>query len=107
MVRLVRAEGGSSLTKPTYKVPSMAEVAALPWNGFNAVSTFSGCGGSSLGYRMAGYRVLWASEFVEAARATYRANAAAYTILDGRDIRQVKPTDILDAIKLEPGQLDL
>ena len=58
--------------KPAYRVPSMAEVAAVPWNGFNAVSTFSGCGGSCLGYRMAGFRVLWANEFIPAAAETYR-----------------------------------
>ncbi|CAO3439428.1 DNA-cytosine methyltransferase (EC 2.1.1.37) [Azospirillum argentinense] len=84
----------------------MAEIAALSWNGFTAASTFSG-GGSSLGYRMAGFRVAWASEFIEAARDTYRANAAPYTVLDPRDIRQVKPEDILSAIGMRPGELDL
>ena len=59
----------------------MAEIAAIPWNGYNAISTFSGCGGSSLGYKMAGFRVLWASEFIPAAQDTYRANHPA-TILD-------------------------
>lgn len=93
--------------KPPYRVPSMAEVAALPWNGFSVASTFSGCGGSSLGYRMAGFRVLWASEFIKAARDTYRANASPYTIVDPRDIRQVKASDILDAIGMKPGELDL
>jgi DNA (cytosine-5)-methyltransferase 1 len=87
-------------------VPSMAEIAALPWNGYNAISTFSGCGGSSLGYKMAGFRVLWANEFVPAAQDTYRANHPA-TQLDTRDIRQVSGKDILDAIKLKPGELDL
>jgi len=47
------------------------------------VSTFSGCGGSCLGFRMAGFRVLWASEFVPAAQDTYRANHPG-TILDTR-----------------------
>jgi hypothetical protein len=42
--------------KPPCRVPSMAEVAAVPWNGFTVASTFSGCGGSCLGYRMAGFR---------------------------------------------------
>lgn len=93
--------------KPPYRVPSMAEIAEIPWNGFNAISTFSGCGGSSLGYRMAGFRVLWASEFIEAARDTYRANSAPYTILDDRDIRNVSPEDILSAIGMNPGELDL
>jgi DNA (cytosine-5)-methyltransferase 1 len=71
------------------------------------VSTFSGCGGSSLGYRIEGFRVLWASEFVEAARETYRANAPDYTVLDGRDIREVQPAEVLGAIGLDEGELDL
>lgn len=92
--------------KPDYKVPSMAEIAAVPWNGFKAISTFSGCGGSSLGYKMAGFKVLWASEFIPAAQDTYRANHPD-TILDTRDIRQVQPQEILDAIGLDIGELDL
>jgi DNA (cytosine-5)-methyltransferase 1 len=96
-----------TLNKPPYRVPLMSEVRELPWNGFSAASTFSGCGGSSTGYRMAGFRILWASEFVEAARDSYRANMAPYTILDDRDIRTVSPDDILGAIGLKPGELDL
>ncbi|WP_219911839.1 DNA cytosine methyltransferase [Nonomuraea fuscirosea] len=95
------------LTKLPYRVPTMAEVRAVPWNGFNAVSTFSGCGGSSLGYRTAGFRILWASEFIAAAAETYRANAAAYTHLDTRDIRQVTAKDILVRIGLKVRELDL
>lgn len=95
------------MNKPPYAVPSMAAIRELPWNGFNAISTFSGCGGSSLGYRMAGFRILWASEFIDAARDSYRANKADYTILDGRDIREVTAAEILTAIKMQPGELDL
>lgn len=93
--------------KPQYQVPSMEEIRAIPWNGFTCASTFSGCGGSSTGYRMAGFKVLWASEFIEAARESYQANAAPYTILDGRDIRNVKPEEILGILKMKPGDLDL
>lgn len=94
------------MSKPPYRVPLMSEIADLPWNGFNAISTFSGCGGSSLGYKMAGFRVLWASEFIPAAQETYRANHPK-TILDTRDIRNVKPEDILSAIGMKSGDLDL
>ena len=52
--------------KPLYRVPSMIEVAALPWNGFTVASTFSGCGGSCLGYRITG-RVVWANRLVRGA----------------------------------------
>jgi DNA (cytosine-5)-methyltransferase 1 len=96
-----------SASKPPYRVPSMDEIRALPWNGFTAASTFSGCGGSSLGYRMAGFRVAWASEFIPAAAETYRANAGPSTILDMRDIREVTASDVLSALGMEAGQLDL
>lgn len=92
--------------KPPYRVPSMAEIAQVPHNGFSVISTFSGCGGSSLGYKMAGFKVLWANEFVPAAQDTYRANHPG-TLLDTRDIRQIQPQDILAAIGLQVGQLDL
>lgn len=84
----------------------MREVESLPSNGLSVVSTFSGGGGSSTGYRMAGYRVLWANEFVPAARETYRANHPS-TTLDERDIRDVEAFDVLRATGLGVGQLDL
>ena len=94
--------------KPPYRVPSMAEVNAVPWNGYTVASTFAGCGGSSLGYRMAGFKVLWASEFVDAAREVYAANAREWTKIDGRDIRLVQPAEILKACGgLKVGELDL
>ena len=92
--------------KPPYKVPSMREIEKIPWNGFTVVSTFSGGGGSCLGYRMAGFKVLWANEFVEEAQRTYRANHPG-TILDTRDIRTVTPESILEAIGRKPGEIDL
>jgi DNA (cytosine-5)-methyltransferase 1 len=85
----------------------MDEVRALPWNGLTCASTFSGCGGSSTGYRMAGFRVLYANEFIAAARDSYKANAAPYTFVDGRDIRHVTVEDFLATVKLAPGELDL
>ena len=92
--------------KPPYKIPSMAEIEAMPWNGLNVVSTFSGAGGSCLGYRMAGYRVLWASEFVPAAAEVYKLNHPT-SHLDTRDIREVTPEDILGQTGLGVGELDL
>lgn len=90
-----------------YKIPTMREIAEIKWNGLNVASTFSGCGGSSLGYRMAGYRVLYANEFVESARDSYNANKADYTFVDDRDIRDVKGSDILEKIGLKKGELDI
>ena len=96
-----------SAEKPPYRVPLMSEIAGLPWNGFNVVSTFAGGGGSSTGYRMAGFRVLWASEFIDAARETYLANARPGTVVDGRDIRDVQASDILFETGLGVGDLDV
>lgn len=85
----------------------MAYIRALPWNGFRVASLFAGCGGSSLGYRMAGFRVVYANEFIPEARESYSRNAWPKTVLDGQDIRNVTPESILDKIGLEIGQLDL
>ncbi len=93
--------------KPPYRVPPMAEIAAVRPNGLKVISTFAGCGGSSLGYRMAGFKVVWASEFVDAARKVYEENAAPGTIVDGRDIREVDPLDVLRLLKMKPGELDV
>lgn len=83
----------------------MAEIKAIPWNSYTVASTFSGGGGSCLGYYMAGFRVLYANEFISEAQNTYKANHDAF--LDTRDIRQVTPESVLEITKLEKGQLDL
>lgn len=93
--------------KPPYRVPLMSEIAKINPNGFHAISTFAGGGGSSLGYRMAGFRMRWASEFIDAARDVYMANSAPGTIVDGRDIRKVDPLAVLRQLHLKPGELDL
>lgn len=105
--RAATAPAAAAVDKPPYRVPPMGEIAAMGWNGFNGVTTFSGCGGSSLGYRMAGFRMRWASEFIPAAAETYRANCAADTVLDTRDIREVTAADICAATGLAVGEVDL
>lgn len=84
----------------------MAETRSLAWNGYRVASTFSGAGGSCLGYRLAGFKVVYASEFIPAAADTYAANHPE-TLLDRRDIRTVAGADILDKIGLGVGELDL
>lgn len=95
------------MSKPPYAVPTMPEIVAIPWNGLTVASTFSGCGGSCLGYRMAGYRVVWANEFVPAAQASYTANKSTHCHLDKRDVRKVTAADILKQTGLAKGELDL
>lgn len=92
--------------KVPYRVPLMNEIAAVPKNGFRVVSTFSGCGGSCLGFKMKGFEVLWANEFVPSAQDTYRANHPEVK-LNTNDIRTVKPEMILDEVELLPGEIDV
>lgn len=89
-----------------YVRTTMTEIAGREPNGLTCVGSFSGCGGSSLGLRMAGWKVPYAIEFIPEARATYEANSPS-TFVDGRDIRTVRPDDILDRLRLLPGELDL
>lgn len=103
----VSGQPESAADKPPYRIPTLQEINALPQSGLNVISLFAGTGGSSLGYRMAGFRVLFANEFIEAARDSYAANARPGTIIDGRDIRKITPQEILDAVGLKPGELDV
>jgi len=73
----------------------MADVAAVPKNGLTLLSTFSGCGGSCLGFEMAGYRVVAASEFVPEARAVYEANHPDVPVFSS-DIRTASGSTLLD-----------
>lgn len=92
--------------RPPYAVPTMAEIYDRKTNGFKVVSTFSGCGGSCLGFEMAGYDVLWANEFIPAAQETYRANHRG-VILNCEDIRKVEARDVLSRIHKEQGEVDV
>lgn len=89
-----------------YKVPSMKEIWSLPWNGYNVVSTFSGGGGSCLGYEMAGYHVVWANEFIPEAQKTYRLNHPN-TFLNTQDIRTVTAEQIIKETNIPKGEIDL
>lgn len=57
--------------------------------GWKMVSLFSGCGGCDLGFRFAGFDILWANDIDKHACATYRANLDS-DIVEG-DIRRIKP----------------
>jgi DNA (cytosine-5)-methyltransferase 1 len=92
---------------PDYVIPTMAEVAEVKnTNGYKMISTFSGCGGSCLGFEMAGYEILWANEFVPEARATYELNHDN-VILNPQDIREITAEQLLDEIGMKAGELDL
>ena len=58
-------------------------------------SFFAGCGGLDLGFRQAGFDVIWANEYDSAIHQTYRLNHPN-TILSTSDIRNLKEDDIPD-----------
>lgn len=66
------------------------------------VSTFAGCGGSSLGYSMAGYRELLAVEWDDHAVDVFKRNFPDIPMHHG-DITDVDPA----VIGLAPGELDV
>lgn len=84
----------------------MSEIDQIKWNGLNVVSLFSGCGGSSLGYKLAGFRILLANEFDKHAQEIYELNHPK-TILLKDDVRNITGKQILKAIGLKKGELDL
>jgi len=94
------------MTKPPYLVPTMEEIRNLPWNGYTVASTFSGCGGSCLGYRMAGFKVVYALEFIPEAQRTYKANHPD-SYLDTSDIRDLQPEQLLERAGVAKGELDI
>lgn len=75
-------------------------------NRFTVVSTFSGCGGSSLGYQLAGGKVLLAVEMNDNAVETYRLNFKDTPIYHG-DIAKLSVEECCELSGIEPGELDI
>lgn len=71
-----------------------------------AIDLFCGAGGLSLGLHQAGFRVLGAVEISELAARTYRLNHSKTTVWQ-RNIRSLSPLTVMEALALEPGDLDL
>ena len=70
------------------------------------ISTFAGCGGSSLGYSMAGFRELLAVEWDDNAVETFRLNFPEVPVYHG-DIGALSVEQVLEMTGLKPGELDV
>lgn len=70
------------------------------------LSLFAGCGGSSLGYKLAGGQVVAAVERDPHAVKIYRANHPWTLLLDG-DITTLAPIEIMAQLALQAGELDI
>lgn len=93
--------------KPTFKKQVLLkDLPNIPKNGYKVISTFSGCGGSSLGYKLAGYDVRCAVEFIPKAAETYRVNFPDTPVIE-KDIRQITAEELMDVAKIQQYELDI
>ena len=70
------------------------------------VSTFAGCGGSSLGFRLAGFRELLAVEWDDNAVETFRLNFPGVPVFHG-DIGTLSGAECMRRAGIGPGELDV
>jgi len=75
-------------------------------NAPTVISTFAGCGGSSLGYSMAGFRELLAVEWDDNAVETFQLNFPDVPVYHG-DIHKLTVEQCLQMTGLQAGELDV
>jgi DNA (cytosine-5)-methyltransferase 1 len=75
-------------------------------NAPTVISTFAGCGGSSLGYHMADFRELLAVEWEQNAADTFRLNFPDVPLYHG-DIAKLSVEECLRRAGIAPGELDV
>lgn len=75
-------------------------------NAPTVISTFAGCGGSSLGYSIAGFRELLAVEWDDNAVETFKLNFPDVPVYHG-DIAKLSVEQVLATTGLKPGELDV
>ena len=73
---------------------------------YKVISTFSGIGGSSQGYKQAGFEVLASVEFLDYQAANYRLNHPKTKVYE-TDIRTLSPEQVLKDLNLKPRELDI
>lgn len=87
---MAKKKGGKSRTR------------AIP----RAIDLFSGCGGLTLGLKLAGFKVLSAVEIDPLAVETYKANHNE-VLVKQKNIRKLSPRQLRHELKIEQGELDL
>jgi DNA (cytosine-5)-methyltransferase 1 len=70
-----------------------------------AISLFCGAGGCSLGFKQAGYKMLYASDFDKAATETYATNFPE-TLCETADVNNLNFTSVMRKAGISEGQLD-
>lgn len=72
---------------------------------YTVISTFAGCGGSSLGYKLSGFKELLAIDFNENAYETFKLNFDCPVWL--KDIKTVTSKEILTFCEINKNDLDV
>jgi DNA (cytosine-5)-methyltransferase 1 len=70
------------------------------------ISTFAGCGGSSLGYHLAGFKELLAVEWDNNAVETFKLNFSDVQVYHG-DIAKLTSEQCMEMAGIKPGELDV
>lgn len=83
-----------------------ARSAASSGDGPTVISTFAGCGGSSLGYKLAGFRELLAVEWDDNAVETFKLNFPEVPVYHG-DITKLTGSECMRLAGIGPGELDV
>lgn len=73
---------------------------------YTIISTFAGGGGSSIGYKLAGYNELLAIEYDKNACETLRLNFPDLIVLE-KDITKIKVEEIYELLNIKKGELDI
>ena len=71
-----------------------------------AISLFAGAGGCSLGFKQAGFNVIYATDFNKAATETYKNNFPE-TRAECRDISDIDFSKLLRELNVKPGEIDM
>lgn len=98
--RLRRVEDYPALLNEAWAQAHAPRAANAP----TVISTFAGCGGSSLGYHMAGFRELLAVEWEQNAADTFRLNFPHVPLYHG-DIAKLSVDECLRLAGVKPGEL--
>lgn len=75
-------------------------------NGKTVISLFAGCGGSSLGYQMAGFKELLAVEWNDNAVETFKLNFPDIPVYHG-DICNLTGNECMNLARIKKGKLDI
>lgn len=70
------------------------------------ISFFAGCGGSSLGFKLAGYKELLAVEWKKNAVETFKINFPGVPVYHG-DIKKLSGKDCMKLARIKKGELDV